>query len=154
LYHERSNNTISPPAGRQVGDVALEIPLRLFPIARLLQRHHPRAARIEMLHEPLNGPALAGGVAALEHDHVPAAGALGVVLQLQQLDLQPALQPLVFVARHAVVIRVALAPGVDAVAVLVEQDGVVVVFVVDGVAVFAGRKGVQIYLCHSPSYSH
>jgi hypothetical protein len=101
-----------------------------------------------VLHESLDGPALARGVASLEHDHVPPAGALAVVLQLQQLDLQPALQPLVLVARHAVLVGVALAPRVDVVAVPVQQDRVVVVLVVDGVAVFVGGKGVQIYLCH------
>jgi hypothetical protein len=35
--------------GGKVRHVALEIPLRFLAIGRLFQRHHPRAARIEML---------------------------------------------------------------------------------------------------------
>src|SRR5271166_2796172 len=48
--------------GGQMLDVALEIPLRALALARLLQRHNARAARVEMLHEALDGAALAGGV--------------------------------------------------------------------------------------------
>ena len=94
-----------------------------------------------MLHKALNGAALAGGVATLEHDHMAGAGAFGVFLQLQQLDLQAPLQRLVFVAWHPVVVGVALAPRLDIVALPIQQDRVVVVLVVDGVAVFGSRKG-------------
>jgi hypothetical protein len=51
---------------RQVLDVALEIPLRASRSVGLVQRHHARAARIQMFHEALDGAALAGRVAALE----------------------------------------------------------------------------------------
>ena len=47
-------------------DVALEVPLAAFALTRLLQGHDSGPARIEVLHEPLDGAALAGGVAALE----------------------------------------------------------------------------------------
>ena len=52
--------------------------------------------------------------------------------------------PLVLVARHALVIGVVLAPGLDGIAVAVEQHGVVVVLVVDGVAVVGRRQGFKI----------
>jgi hypothetical protein len=67
--------------------VALEIPLRLLEVGGLFQRHHPRTARVEVFHEPLDAAALSGGVAALEHDDVPGTRALAPVLQLEQLDL-------------------------------------------------------------------
>ena len=60
-------------------------------------------------------------------------GALDPVLQLQQLDLQQALLAVVLGAGHPLVVRVVLAPGVDRLAVRVEQDRVVVVVVVDPV---------------------
>ena len=59
-----------------------------------------------MLHEPLDRPALAGGVAALEQDHDPLAGLLHPGLQLQQLHLQVVLLALVGLARHQVPVRV------------------------------------------------
>ena len=102
---------------RQVRDVALEVPLGRLPLARLLQRHHPGAARVEVLHEPLDGAALAGGVAPLEQDHQPLARLLDPVLQLQQLDLQQPLGVVVLVARHPVVVGVVLAPRVHRLAV-------------------------------------
>jgi hypothetical protein len=43
----------------------------------------PGATRVQVLHEPLDGATLAGGVAALEEDHVFAGGVLGPVLELQ-----------------------------------------------------------------------
>ena len=49
-------------------DVALEIPLRLFALARPGQRDDAALARIEQAREHVDRPALAGGVAALEDD--------------------------------------------------------------------------------------
>jgi hypothetical protein len=64
--------TISPNVG-QVLDVALEVPLPLGR-RRLGQRDHPRRPRVQVLGEPLDRAALAGGVAALEdHDVLGAA---------------------------------------------------------------------------------
>lgn len=59
-------------------------------------------------------------------------------------DLQPTLQPLVLFVRHPVVVWVSLAPRLDVIAVLIEQDRIVVIPIVDGVAVFGRRKGFQI----------
>jgi hypothetical protein len=69
-------------------DVALEVPLAALHLAGLFQRHHARAARVEVLHEALDGAALAGGVAALEQDDHALAGFLDPGLQLEQFDLQ------------------------------------------------------------------
>ena len=49
----------------------------------------------DLLHEPLDGATLAGRVAALEQDDQPLTGRLDPLLELQQLDLQQALGPLV-----------------------------------------------------------
>jgi len=106
-----------------------------------------------MLHEPLDGAALAGGVASFEQNHVTRAGALGPPLQLQQLDLQQPLLPLVLATRQALVVRVTLTPGLHGVAVLVQQDGIVVVLVVDGVTQIAGRNHVEVALGDVPKLS-
>src|SRR5271166_4541375 len=74
--------------GGQMPDVALEIPLRALALVRLLQRHDARAARVEMLHEALDGAALAGGVTPLEQNHDLFAGFLDPVLRFQELRLQ------------------------------------------------------------------
>ena len=57
--------------GRQMVDVALEVPLGALALGGLLQRDDARPARVEVLHEPLDGAALACRVTALEHDDVP-----------------------------------------------------------------------------------
>ena len=106
LYQLRSNSTISPRVGRCC-DVALEVPLPALDVARLLQRHHARAARVQVLHEALDRAALAGGVAAFEQDHHALPGVLDPGLQLEQLDLQAVLLALVVAARHQVLVRVA-----------------------------------------------
>ena len=61
-------------------DVALEVPLRLFAFGRLLQCHHPCGARVEVLHESLDGATLAGRVSTLEHDQMAGTGASAVLL--------------------------------------------------------------------------
>jgi hypothetical protein len=76
------------PGGRELGDVAVEVPLAALGLRGLGQRDDPGGARVEVLHEPLDRAALARGVAALEQDHVLGAGVLRPVLELQQLDLQ------------------------------------------------------------------
>ena len=68
--------------------IALEIPLRLFAVARRRQRHHAHHARIEALGDALDDAALAGGIAPLEdHEDFLALG-LHPVLELDQLRLQ------------------------------------------------------------------
>ena len=88
LYQLRSNSTISP-AGGQVRDVALEVPLRALALGRLVQRDDPAVAGVEPLDDPLDGPALAGGVAPLEDHDDPQALVADPLLQADQLDLQP-----------------------------------------------------------------
>lgn len=111
-------------------DVPLEVPLRLLFFGRLLQRDDPRAAGVEVLHEPLDRAALSRRIPALEHDDVPRSGALAPVLQLQQFDLKLPFGPLVFVATHPLVVRVAFTPRLDRLAVTIEQYRVVFVLVV------------------------
>ena len=117
-------------------DVALEVPLGAFAFGGLLQRDDAGAARVEVLHEPLDGAALARGVAALEHDDMPVPVGLAPLLQLQQFDLQQPLLLLVLVALHPLVVRVVLAPGVDVGrrSGCTKQHRVVVVIVADCVA--------------------
>jgi hypothetical protein len=126
LYQDRSNITISPAPGR-CGHVPLEIPLGALALGRLFQRHDGRAARVQVLGKTLDRAAFSRGVPALEDDHDLLAGVLDPVLELDQFDLQHALGMLVIVARHPLVVRIVLPPGVDGSAVRPEQDRVVVV---------------------------
>ena len=130
LYQDRSNITISPGV-RQMVHIPLEIPLCAFLFGGLLQRDDAGSARVEVLREPFDGAALAGRVAALEHDHMPVIVGLAPLLQLEQLDLQQSLLFLVPVAMHAFVVRVVLPPGVDRDTVGTEQNRIVVVIVAD-----------------------
>ena len=124
------------PGGRQLGDVAVEVPLASLGLGGLGERDDAGGARVEVLGEPLDRAALAGGVAALEEDHVLGAGVLRPVLELQQLDLQLVLLLLVDVAVEPLVVGVVLAPGLDRVAAGVDEIGVRQVLVVpDAVAV-------------------
>ena len=93
--------------GRQVRDVALEVPLALLALGRRRQRDDARNARVEVLRDALDRAALAGGVAALEEDHEPHAGRLHPHLQLHELRLEAQQLLLVELARHlrGVVVR-------------------------------------------------
>jgi hypothetical protein len=65
-----------------------------------------------VLHEALDGAALAGRVAAFEEDHHPLAGLLDPGLELEQLDLQAVFLLLVGLAGHQVLVGVgAFAPA-------------------------------------------
>jgi hypothetical protein len=83
-----------------------------------------------VLGEPLDGAALAGRVAALEHHNQPLTGGLDPVLELQQLDLQQPLGPLVLLAPHPLGLGVALAPGIHRPTVGSHQHGLVVIAIV------------------------
>ena len=75
--------------GRQVRDVALEVPLRALALVRRGQRRDAADARVEPLGDALDHAALAGGVAALEQDDDLVASVCDdPVLQLDQLALQ------------------------------------------------------------------
>ena len=73
---------------RQMRDIALEVPLGLFPLGRRAQRHHPAHAGVQTRGDALDGAALAGGVAAFEDHHDAQPFGLDPLLQLDQLDLQ------------------------------------------------------------------
>ncbi len=76
-------------AGRQMRDIALEVPLRALALARRRQRRDAADARVEPLRDALDDAALAGGVAALEQHHDLELLVADPVLQLDQLALQP-----------------------------------------------------------------
>jgi hypothetical protein len=134
--------------GGQVGHVALEVPLRALTVGRFLQRHHASTAGIQVLHEALDGAALAGRIAPLKENHVAGAVLLAPFLKFQQLDLEQPLVNLVVVTRHAFVIRVVLAPGIDRDALAIDQSRIVVIVVINGVAMVAVRQPIQIQLQH------
>ncbi len=89
-----------------MADVALEVPLPLLDLGRLLERHHARRARVQVLHEALDRAALAGRVAALEQHDDLLPRLLDPVLHLQQLDLQLLLVVLVDLRLDLVLVRV------------------------------------------------
>ena len=96
-------------AGRgEVGDVALEVPLRALGVVRLGERGDPRLAGVQVLGEPSNRPALAGRVAAFEHDHDPLALLHHPLLQLHQLYLQVVQLALVLLLRDGLGVRAML----------------------------------------------
>ena len=69
-------------------DVALEIPLAALALGRGGQRDRADDARVEALHDPFDGPALASRVPPLEdHDQLELLGH-DPVLELDQLALQ------------------------------------------------------------------
>ena len=57
-------------------DVALEVPLGPLPLGGRRQRDDPGDPGIQVLGDPLDRAALAGGVAALEDHHEPGPSAL------------------------------------------------------------------------------
>jgi hypothetical protein len=141
-HHPLDSGTVVPrpveqhdlARGREVVDVALEVPLGALAVGGFLQRDDAGAARVEVLHEPFDGSALARGVAALEDYDMPAAVGLAPLLQLQQFDLQQPLLLLVVGALHPLVVRIVFAPGVDIRTVgLLNEHRIVVVIVSYGV---------------------
>ena len=75
-------------AGRQMRDVALEIPLRALALARRRQRRDATDPRIEPLGDALDDAALAGGIPALENHHHLELVVLHPALQFHQFALQ------------------------------------------------------------------
>ncbi len=73
---------------RQMGGVALEIPLRRFALGRLGQGDDARLPRGHVFGHPLDRPVLAGGVAPLEDDDDLQPLFDGPGLGLDHLDLQ------------------------------------------------------------------
>jgi hypothetical protein len=70
--------------------------------------------------------------------------ALAPPLQLEQLDLQQPLVHLVVVARHALVVRVVLPPGVDVAVAGMHQHRIVVVVIPDRVSLGCQRHRLKI----------
>ena len=83
-----------------------------------------------MLHEALDGAALAGCIATFEEDRHSLPGLSHPALHLQQFDLQQALLELVLLPGHPFRIRIALAPGVDKPPVRSHQHRIVQILVV------------------------
>ena len=73
--------------GRQMRHVALEVPLRALPLRRRAERDRPHHARVRLLGDPLDRPALAGRVATLEDHHDLQALVADPLLQAHELDL-------------------------------------------------------------------
>src|SRR5262249_10321107 len=76
------------PLRRQLGDVALEVPLPGLAFRGLGQRGDSHLPRIEGLGDPLDHAALAGGVAALEDDDEALAFHARPLLHLHELCLE------------------------------------------------------------------
>src|ERR1700733_8469446 len=71
-----------------MGDVALKVPLRALALGRRAERHRSHHARVRLLSNPLDRPALPGGVTALEHHDDFQAFVDDPVLQTHELHLQ------------------------------------------------------------------
>ena len=94
LYQDRSNSTISPAAGSWL-DVALEVPLRALALGRRRQGDDAGDAWVQVLRNPLDRAALAGGVTPFEdHDEAHPVRPYPL-LDLDQLLLQPEQLPFV-----------------------------------------------------------
>src|SRR4051794_27588529 len=85
-----------------MGQVALDVHLRLFAVGWRGQRDHAEHARTDAFGDRLNRPALAGAVAALEDDTDLQAFVDGPQLQLDQLAVQFLELLFVFLALHGV----------------------------------------------------
>jgi hypothetical protein len=73
---------------RQLRHVALEVPLGFLALGGGAEGDGAHDARVRLLGDPLDHPALAGGVAALEEDRDSQAGVDDPFLQPYQLLLQ------------------------------------------------------------------
>ena len=91
---------------RQMGDIALEIPLGPLALVRLGESHDARGARIHVLHVALDRAALARGIAALEQHDDPLAALLDPALRLEQFALQLDHVRLVRLGLHAGRVRI------------------------------------------------
>src|SRR6516164_6222521 len=85
---------------REVLEVALHVQLGLLPVRRGRQGHEAEHARAHPLRDGLNGPALARGVAPLEHDDHAQPLVDNPVLKPAQLGLQLPQFLLVLLALH------------------------------------------------------
>ncbi len=85
---------------REVRQVPLDVHLGLLALGRRRQRDHPEHPGADPLGDRLDGAALAGGVAALEHDADLGPGVLDPLLDGDQLAVQAPQLVLVLLALH------------------------------------------------------
>ena len=90
-------------AGRQVRDIALEVPLGALTLGRRRQRHGAADARIETLGDPFDGPPLARRVPSLEDDDQLELFGHDPVLELDELTLQAQQLPEINLTRQRIV---------------------------------------------------
>ena len=81
-----------------MGEVALHVHLRLFPVGWGREHHQSERAWADPLGQRPDRSAFAGGVATLEHDHDALSRALDPVLQDAEFGLQLAQGILVVLA--------------------------------------------------------
>ena len=93
----------------------------MFTVGGFAQCHGPGRAGIQVLGEALDCSALAGGIPALEDDHVPELLVLAPVLELQQFNLQPVFLQLVLLAGHPLLVGVVFPPRLHGRAAGVDQ---------------------------------
>ena len=74
--------------GREMGNVALEIPLCPLPLGGRRQGYHPGEAGVQKTRDPLDHAALAGRVAAFEEHHQPELFVSNPFLELEEFDLK------------------------------------------------------------------
>ena len=108
--------------GGEMLHIPLEVPLPELTGGRHVERNDPGRSWVQVLGEPLDRAALAGGVASFEDDDVAHSDVLTPVLQLQQLDLQSVLLLLVGVPVKQLVVRVVLPPGLHRLAARVDEQ--------------------------------
>ena len=130
----------------QASYVPLQVPLGPLALGRPVQGHHVRPARVQILGEPPDRPALARRVAALEQDDEAALLCPDRALQFEHLDLEQALGLLVLSAAQLLGVGIVLTPGLDALALRPGQGHLSVLLVADGQAkllgeAFQGRVG-------------
>src|SRR5262245_22386224 len=73
--------------GRELLDVALHEHLCFLTVRGGRQGHHPKHPRAHALGDRLDGSALAGGIAPLEHDDDARSRFFDPILQMAKLDL-------------------------------------------------------------------
>ena len=139
-------------AGRQVRDIALEVPLGAFALGRRRQRHGATDARVETLGDPFDRPALARRIPALEDDDQLELLGDHPILELDELPLQPQELVEINLPRQGIVHRKMLGFGqqVCEVAVLELELDVLIEVVLDlGVdALLERADGICIFRAH------
>src|SRR5262249_25419485 len=96
---------------RKMRHVALQVHLRLLAVGRRRQRDDAEHPRTDALGDGLDRAALAGAIAPLEHDAALEALVLDPLLELDELGVELAQLPAIFLVRELLARRcVALVP--------------------------------------------